>query len=140
MQTEFKDKISQLEQNLSNSKLQLDKKDTEISEKTNQINEIQSQIKSLQSELFSLQTTFAEKSMQTNLEIGNALKQSAHDSDEVSLVLIENENLKRKIKMLEIDSVKQNKLEKLNQKINEKEENIKSLQEVLGSSQKTIVT
>ena len=97
------------------------------------------QIQVLKTETAFLQKGLSESLDQANIKVANVTKHSTHDSDEVSLVLIENENLKRKIKILEMDSVKQNKLEKLNQQINEKEQNIKNLQETLKNSQTNIV-
>lgn len=52
---------------------------------------------------------------------------SANESDEIGLVMVENENLKRKIKMLELEAGKQGQAEKLAKKVKEKEDEIKDI-------------
>jgi len=54
---------------------------------------------------------------------------SANESDEIGLVMIENENLKRKIKVLEIETGKLGQVDKLAKKIREKEEELRELSE-----------
>lgn len=54
---------------------------------------------------------------------------SANESDEIGLVMIENENLKRKIKVLEIETGKLGQVDKLAKRVREKEEELRELSE-----------
>lgn len=81
---------------------------------------LETKIKDLSQKLRELEINF-EKAEQ-NKSVNH---QSVNDSDDMSLIMIENENLKRKIKLLEQDSVKQNQLDKLAKKIAERDEELK---------------
>lgn len=54
---------------------------------------------------------------------------SANESDEIGLVMIENENLKRKMKVMEIEIGKLGQVDKLTKKVKEKEDELRDMSE-----------
>ena len=72
-------------------------------------------------------------------KINSGINNSLMDNDDVTILLVENENLKKKIKILENETSKQNANEKSFKKNQEREAEVVGLREKIDSLEKKLV-
>lgn len=121
------DKLAKEVQNLTKQLMDLE------SEKTSLKGEYDQMVAGLNDQIDRLKVDSAKRKQ------GSGINNSFMDNDDVTILLVENENLKKKIKILENETSKQNANEKSFKKIQEREAEVTFLKDKIETLEKRLV-
>ena len=119
-----------MEDKLVQNALKEDTKSLSSNAEKEETSALRQEISKLKEECLSRENTINDLNQSLKTLSTNALSRkpshSQMDQDEVAMLMFENENLKKKIKMYEMESSKKDQSDKLQKKIKEKDEEIKN--------------